>query len=78
MTDSSGAFEPLFVEERRRFIMDQLRTGGRVSVKELSAALQVSTVTIRQDLRVLEQSGLLERTYGGAMRSDSQVAVPEM
>lgn len=57
----------LFVAERRRAILEQLKRQGRVSVQELSETMQVSAVTIRQDLRNLEQEGLLERTYGGAV-----------
>lgn len=60
--------EMLFVEERRRLILERLRLDGRVSVKSLSQQLAVSTVTIRQDLRALEEAGQLERTYGGAVR----------
>ncbi|MFC1959596.1 DeoR/GlpR family DNA-binding transcription regulator [Chloroflexota bacterium] len=59
--------EHLFLEERRRAILEQLKRQGRVAVNELSARLHVSTVTIRQDLRALEEEGLLERTYGGAV-----------
>jgi DeoR/GlpR family transcriptional regulator of sugar metabolism len=59
--------EPLFLEERRRAILDDLTKNGRVSVKSLSEQLGVSAVTIRQDLRALEDEGLLERTYGGAV-----------
>jgi DeoR/GlpR family transcriptional regulator of sugar metabolism len=58
---------PLFLEERRQLILDDLRKAGRVSVKTLSEKLEVSAVTIRQDLRALEEEGVLERTYGGAM-----------
>ena len=70
--------DSLFVEERRRIILDQLRDKGRVSVKDLSEHLQVSAVTIRQDLRALEDEGLLERTYGGAVRHEETAAVPEL
>ncbi len=66
--------EPLFVEERRRVILDRLKEQGRVSVKDLSADMRVSAVTIRQDLRTLEDVGLLERTYGGAVRRESTSA----
>jgi DeoR family fructose operon transcriptional repressor len=59
--------ELLFVEERRRAILNRLRQNGRVSVRALSDEMRVSTVTIRQDLRALEEEGLLERTYGGAV-----------
>lgn len=71
--------EPLFVEERRRAIVDQLKKHGRVSVNQLSEALHVSTVTIRQDLRALEDTGMLDRTYGGAvLRTFSSSAAPEL
>lgn len=70
--------EPLFVEERRRVILEQLKDQGRVSVKDLSALMNVSAVTIRQDLRALEELGLLERTYGGAVRRESTGVLPEM
>ncbi len=63
--------EPLFLEERRRNILELLRQRGRVSVKALSEQLHVSAVTIRQDLRALEREGLLERTYGGAVQRTS-------
>jgi DeoR/GlpR family transcriptional regulator of sugar metabolism len=59
--------DALFLEERRRAILNQIEQQGRVTVKELSEALQVSEVTIRQDLRALQEQGLLERTYGGAV-----------
>jgi DeoR/GlpR family transcriptional regulator of sugar metabolism len=59
--------EPLFLEERRRAILESLEKNGRVSVNTLSEQLGVSAVTIRQDLRALEEEGLLERTYGGAV-----------
>lgn len=69
--------ESLFVEERRRIILDNLREAGRVSVKDLSERLRVSAVTIRQDLRTLEDEGLLERTYGGAVQNET-TSVPEL
>ncbi|MFN8376683.1 MAG: DeoR/GlpR family DNA-binding transcription regulator [Anaerolineae bacterium] len=70
--------ENLFVEERRRLIIEQLMLNGRVSVNTLSENLGVSTVTIRQDLRALEEVGLLERTYGGAVRKTSEEYLPEL
>jgi DeoR/GlpR family transcriptional regulator of sugar metabolism len=70
--------EPVVVEERRRVILDQLKEQGRVSVKDLSSLMNVSAVTIRQDLRALEDVGLLERTYGGAVRRESASMLPEM
>jgi DeoR family fructose operon transcriptional repressor len=63
--------EPLFLEERRRAILDEIEQKGRVTVKELSDVLRVSEVTIRQDLRALQDQGLLDRTYGGAVARSS-------
>lgn len=68
----------LFVEERRRVILEQLREQGRVSVNDLSELLHVSAVTIRYDLRSLEEEGLLERTYGGAVLPANQPSPLEM
>ncbi len=75
----SNSVHPLFVEERRRLILEQIRQNGRVFVKELSHHLHVSAVTIRQDLRSLEEEGLLERTYGGAVqRANAGLYPPEL
>jgi DeoR/GlpR family transcriptional regulator of sugar metabolism len=67
---------PLFLEERRRVIMEYLESIGRVSVKSLSEQLDVSEVTIHQDLRALEAEGLLERTYGGAVLRSANMPNP--
>jgi len=62
----------LFMEERRRLILDELSKHGRVSVSELSEQLNVSAVTIRQDLNALEAEGQLSRTHGGAVQIKSK------
>ncbi|MCU0515026.1 MAG: DeoR/GlpR family DNA-binding transcription regulator [Anaerolineae bacterium] len=67
----------LFMEERRRTILEQLGRRGRVSVRDLSDLLRVSTVTIRQDLRALEDASLLERTHGGAVLPLPPAGSPE-
>lgn len=52
--------------ERHSHIIKQLSGQGFVTVAELSEALGVSDVTIRRDLRFLEERSLLFRTHGGA------------
>ncbi len=42
----------------------------------MSAEFGVSESTIRRDLRDLEESGLVERTHGGALPADSTLAEP--
>ena len=67
----------LYMEERRRSILEQLNRLGRVSVRDLSELLSVSTVTIRQDLKALEEADLLERTHGGAVLPLPRSNTPE-
>ncbi len=68
----------LFLQERRQLILDDLKRDGRVSVKALSEKLNVSEVTVRQDLRALEEEGYLERTYGGAMLRNTSPSSAEL
>lgn len=52
---------------RQSRILQLIGTNSSSAVKDLSAALGVSSVTIRQDLNLLEQEGFLKRTHGGAV-----------
>ena len=58
----------LKIEIRRNSILEQLNRAGKVSVTELSAMLDVTPVTIRNDLTELEQEGCLLRVQGGAVQ----------
>ncbi len=53
--------------ERRARIVAALEDQQAVRVPALSEDLGVSEITIRRDLLLLEQEGVLERTYGGAV-----------
>jgi DeoR family transcriptional regulator of aga operon len=57
----------MFPEERRTAIIDILKRTGRRGVSELAKDLDVSEVTIRQDLDILQGSNVLRRTHGGAI-----------
>jgi DeoR/GlpR family transcriptional regulator of sugar metabolism len=57
----------LFPEERKHEILRMITAEGRVSVTELSRKYGVSEVTIRTDLQVLADQGLIVRTHGGAV-----------
>lgn len=59
----------LIPAERRNKIYDLLRANGTVRVSSLSEAMEVSEITIRRDLELMEEEGLLERTHGGAILS---------
>lgn len=59
--------------ERRSHTLRLLQDQGHASVSRLSTDLGVTEVTIRKDLRHLEEQGLLVRTHGGALRIDHYV-----
>ena len=51
---------------RQAHIRELIARHGEQSVAELAAALGVSGMTIRRDLRVLAEEGRVIRTHGGA------------
>ncbi|WP_162428724.1 DeoR/GlpR family DNA-binding transcription regulator [Pontibacter pudoricolor] len=56
----------LTLAERHQHILSSLKQEGQVNVLDLCEKLSVSSVTIRKDLKLLEDKGLLFRTHGGA------------
>nr|BBH92302.1 DeoR family transcriptional regulator [Thermogemmatispora argillosa] len=54
-------------EVRRKTIAEIVLQEGTVSTANLSRRLQVSEMTIRRDLKKLEELGILKRTFGGAI-----------
>jgi len=54
------------LKERERIILNRLSTDGSVSVGALARDLGFSEVTIRGDLRELEDKGWINRSWGGA------------
>ena len=61
----------LFAESRHKFILDMVRSDGKVQVVDLARQFDVTEVTIRRDLVYLEKKGLLKKTYGGAVMAGS-------
>lgn len=57
-----------FGDERRYETLQKVRADGRVEVAALAEEYGVSTETIRQDLNQLQETGVLKRTHGGAVR----------
>lgn len=52
---------------REHAILTVLNTDGQVSVNDLAAEFNVSTVTVRKDLEGLERRSMLRRVRGGAV-----------
>lgn len=56
--------------DRRVYIIEKLNSIGQVDVATLSQELDVSEVTIRNDLERLEEKNILIRARGGAIKVD--------
>ena len=59
------------LNKRQNIILEILGKNDQTSVSKLSKELNVSSVTIRQDLNFLETEGLLKRVHGGAVLKDA-------
>jgi DeoR family fructose operon transcriptional repressor len=69
--------EQVYVEERKRAVVEFVTGRKRATVTELCARFEVSPATMRSDLRDLEEEGLLLRTHGGATVRDKARCEPE-
>lgn len=61
--DQSG----MFAEERRQKILALLHQDKRVIAKDLAERFEISIDSIRRDLTIMEEQGLLQKTHGGAI-----------
>lgn len=60
-----GTSEPsLSLSERHSYILDKLRKERTLRIMDLCKALKVSSVTMRKDVNLLHQKGLLYKTHG--------------
>lgn len=57
--------------DRRSKIVELVNHAGSQTVSQISELLGVTEVTVRSDLRLLEERGLLTRFHGGAARMNS-------
>jgi DeoR/GlpR family transcriptional regulator of sugar metabolism len=56
----------MLAPQRHAYILDRLRADGAVRVADLTRELDVSDMTVRRDLEVLETQGHLVKVHGGA------------
>lgn len=54
------------ITDRHEYILKKIKDNNKVTIQELSDEMNVSSVTIRKDLKLLEEKSLLFRTKGGA------------
>ena len=76
--DKDGGHDTaVLASQRHAYILERLRADGAVRVAELMGALDVSDMTVRRDLEVLEGQGHLLKVHGGAtLLRDSTVHEP--
>jgi len=55
--------------DRLRYILGVLEKDQSVEISQIARQLDVSSVTVRNDLRELQAAGKLRRTHGGAIHS---------
>lgn len=56
----------LSIAERHKIILERLQKEGFVKVVDMAKELDVTTVTIRKDLKLLEEKGMLYKSHGSA------------
>lgn len=67
----------MLAEQRQSHILELIRRDGAVRVSELVESLDVSDMTVRRDLSVLADNGLVQKVHGGAtLVADSAVFEP--
>ena len=70
------ARKKMALNERQHQIFDITQQKKRVSVEYLAKKLYVSEMTIRRDLKLMEDEGLIKRYHGGALVHNDYVQYP--
>ena len=62
----------VLARQRHEVIVAEVRRRGAVRVSELATLLAVSDMTVRRDLDLLDEAGLLLKVHGGATLRDER------
>src|SRR6478735_852351 len=62
----------VLARQRHEVIVAEVRRRGAVRVSELATLLTVSDMTVRRDLDLLDEAGLLLKVHGGATLRDER------
>lgn len=65
------------VYKRREKILNILKERNTAMVQDLATLLKVSEITIRRDLQLFEDDGIVERFYGGAKLIEGHLRIEE-
>ncbi|HEY2669165.1 MAG TPA: DeoR/GlpR family DNA-binding transcription regulator [Rugosimonospora sp.] len=66
----------MLAQQRQASILDRVRRHGGARVADLVRVLGVSDMTIRRDIEVLAERGLVEKVHGGAVAVDGATDEP--
>lgn len=66
----------MLARQRQAYILGRVREDGAVRVTDIARDLGVSDMTVRRDLDILDQQGLIEKVHGGATASGSSLFEP--
>jgi DeoR/GlpR family transcriptional regulator of sugar metabolism len=56
----------MLARQRHSYILERIRANGGVRVADVARDLDVSDMTVRRDLALLAERGLIEKVHGGA------------
>lgn len=73
--NNNGDVDFMKQNERLEIIIETLNKDGLVKVTELSQRLNCSEVTLRKDIKKLDDQGVLKKTYGGAIPKEEGLSV---
>ena len=68
---NTGMEQGMFAEERKSRIIEFINQNEKATVSQLCDQFDVSRATIRNDLNELDEKGLIKRTHGGAISTQS-------
>ncbi len=60
----------MLANQRRQKVLDLIREEGSVRVSQLAQIFNISEPTVRQDLKQLEEDGVIVKEHGGAFLKD--------
>jgi DeoR family glycerol-3-phosphate regulon repressor len=63
-------------EDRRRRIAELVREANRASVEDLAGLLETSRETVRRDLALLSEQGIVRKVHGGAVSAQTAFENP--
>lgn len=64
----------LSIAERHKYILDKLNKFGFIRITDVADELKVTKVTVRRDVKILENRGLLYKVHGSARLANPHIA----